>query len=228
MSGFLKTIIFDLDDTLYDEYAFVESGFWTVATYLADRFGVDKQQGFSDMMAVLTSEGRGKVFDKVLEMYGLYNPNLVTELVNIYRSHLPKISLFPDVLPTFKALKEHGVKLGIITDGLHTVQRRKISTLGLAELVDMIIYTDELGQEYWKPSPFPFKQAISILDVKPENAVYVGNDPIKDIAGANSVGMFTVHICRNGIREKCNCGANIHISTLTEIVRVIIKKGGQH
>ncbi len=221
MSGFFKAVIFDLDDTLYDESTFVASGFWTVAIYLEDRFGVNKQKAFLDMMAVLKSEGRGKVFDKVLEKYGLYNPNLVTDLVNIYRSHSPKISLFPDVLPTFKTLKEHGVKLGIITDGLHAVQMRKISALGIAELVDIIIYTDLLGQEYCKPNPFPFKQAISMLDIKPESIIYVGNDPIKDIAGANSVGMFTIHICRSGIAEECNCGANIHISNLTQITQII-------
>jgi putative hydrolase of the HAD superfamily len=63
VNGSIKTVLFDLDDTLYDESAFVTSGFRTVAAHLADRFGVDKQEAFSAVMSVLTTEGRGKVFD---------------------------------------------------------------------------------------------------------------------------------------------------------------------
>ncbi len=81
MNGSIKAVLFDLDDTLYDESAFVTSGFRTVAAHLADRFGVDKQEAFSAMMAVLTTEVRGKVFDRVLEQYDLYSSHLVMELV---------------------------------------------------------------------------------------------------------------------------------------------------
>jgi putative hydrolase of the HAD superfamily len=221
VNGSIKAVLFDLDDTLYDESTFVASGFRTVAAHLADRFGVDKQEAFSAMMAVLTTEGRGKVFDQVLERYGLYSSQLVAELVNMYRSHLPEISLYPDVRPTFQALREYGARLGIITDGLHVVQKRKVAALGLQDLVDIMVYTDELGQEYWKPRSAAFQRAVVMLGVQPGEAVYVGNDPAKDFAGPNSIGMFTIHLCRNGIPEESDCEANAHISTLTEIMQVI-------
>lgn len=221
MSGSIKAVLFDLDDTLYDEGTFVASGFRTVAAHIADRVGLDKQEVFAAMKAVLTTDGRGKVFDRVLERYGLCSPELVTELVNIYRSHVPQISLYPDVWPTFQALRKYGAGLGIITDGLHTVQKRKVAALGVEELVDIIVYTDELGKEYWKPHPAAFQRAVVMLDVKPTETVYVGNDPVKDFAGPNSIGMVTVHLCRNGIPEGSDCDANAHISTLTQIIQLI-------
>lgn len=221
MKSSIKAVLFDLDDTLYEEMTFVASGFWTVAAYLTDKFGMNKQEMFSAMMEILETEGRGKVFDRVLERYGLFSPALVIELVRIYRSHFPRISLYPDVQPTFQTLRKCGARLGIITDGLQFVQKRKIAALGLQELVDIIIYTDELGQEYWKPHPAAFQRAVVALGVKPAEAVYVGNDPDKDFAGPNSIGMFTTHLCRNGMPEKCNCKANAHIDTLTKIMQVI-------
>jgi len=218
---FIKAILFDLDDTLYEESTFVASGFWAVAAHLAERFGVDRQKAFSDMMTVLTTEGRGKIFDRVLERYGLYSPYLVAALVRVYRSHMPSISLYPDVELTFWTLKENGVKLGIITDGLHVVQKRKVTALGLQDLVDIIIYTDELGGEYWKPHPASFYRAVSMLGVESSEAAYVGNDPAKDFAGPNSVGMLSIHICRNSMPEECNCEANAHISALTQLLQII-------
>lgn len=214
-------MLFDLDDTLYEESAFVASGFQTVAAHLADRFGVDEQEAFSAMMAVLKAEGRGKVFDRVLEHHGLYSPRLVAELVSMYRFHSPRISLYPDVALTFQALREHGTRLGIITDGLHMVQKRKVAALGVEKLVDIIIYTDELGQEYWKPHPATFQQAVTMLGVEPSEAVYVGDDPAKDFAGPNSIGMHSVHLCRNGIPEECDCEANAHINALTQTMQII-------
>lgn len=225
MNGSIKAVLFDLDDTLYDESAFVTSGFRTVAAHLADRFGVDKQEAFSAMMAVLTTEGRGKVFDRVLERYDLYSSQLVTELVNLYRSHFPEISLYPDVWPTFQTLRKCGIRLGIITDGLHVVQKRKVTALGLEELVDIIIYTDELGQDHWKPDPAAFKRAVVMLGVQPVEAVYVGNDPVKDFGGPNSIGMVAVHLCRNGIPEVCHCEAGLHINALTQIIQVVLGRG---
>lgn len=224
MKGSIKAVLFDLDDTLYDEITFVLSGFRAVSAYLANRFKVNEREVFSTMIEILKKEGRGKIFDRMLERYGLYSSHLVEELVKVYRLHIPTISLYPDVQPTFRALKRHGVKLGIITDGLHTVQKRKVTALGLQNLVDIIIYTDELGREYWKPHPLAFQQAVTMLGIKPAEAIYVGNDPAKDFAGPNSIGMFSVHLCRNGVPEECDCEANTHINTLAEIIQIIMEE----
>jgi len=161
----------------------------------------------------------------VLERYGLYSSQLVAELVNMYRSHLPEISLYPDVRPTFQALREYGARLGIITDGLHVVQKRKVASLGLQDLVDIMIYTDELGQEYWKPRSAAFQRAVVMLGVQPVEAVYVGNDPFKDFAEPNSIGMVAVHLCRNDILEVCHCEAGLHINALTQIIQVVLGRG---
>ncbi|MBC7261121.1 MAG: HAD family hydrolase [Chloroflexi bacterium] len=214
-----------MDDTLYDERTFVVSGFHAVAGYVSDRFHVDQQGIFSAMMEVFSTEGRGKVFDKALERCGLYSPTLVEELVHVYRSHQPQITLYPDVIPALTALKECGVKLGIVTDGLHSVQKRKVAALGLIGLVDVIVYTDELGRDHWKPSPVGFLCALERLAVEPTRAAYVGNDPAKDFAGPKAMGMLTVHLDRSSkLAQETDCEAQAHIAELAELVQLVAGK----
>ena len=65
----IRLVIFDLDDTLYNERDFVYSGFMEVATYLSNKYGISKNILFDDMVNILNSRGRGKIFDQICEKY---------------------------------------------------------------------------------------------------------------------------------------------------------------
>ena len=59
------------------------------------------------------------------------------------------------------------------------------------------VLTSERVRAY-KPHPLPFLQILERLKVQPQEAVYVGDSPLDDILGANSVGMRTVWVNRTG------------------------------
>ena len=59
-----------------------------------------------------------------------------------------------------------------------------------------VVHSSEMAQAY-KPHPLPFHRILSELGVKPEESVYVGDNPFDDVLGAKSVGMGTVWINRN-------------------------------
>ena len=59
-----------------------------------------------------------------------------------------------------------------------------------------VVHSSEMAQAY-KPHPLPFYEVINELGVKPEESVYVGDNPFDDVLGAKSVGMGTVWINRN-------------------------------
>jgi putative hydrolase of the HAD superfamily len=192
----MKAVIFDLDDTLYQERQFVESGFRAVARVLAQRSGSPEAGLFARMVEILETEGRGAIFDRLLSEVspGLHTPDEVRLLLYVYRSHRPEIGLFSETRPTLSLLRTAGYRLGIVTDGAGTVQRNKIAALGLEPLVDAVVCTDEIGREWWKPSTTPFTVALALLDVAAADAAYVGNDPGKDFAGPNALGMRTIQI----------------------------------
>lgn len=223
----MKAVLFDLDNTLYPEIEFVKSGFRTVARYLNSRYHFSEDSLFTQMLDILQRDGRGKVFDSLLDNLGLYTEDGVKLLVYLYRSHCPTIRLYEDVLPTLEALKCYGTRLGVVTDGMASVQRNKIAALGLQNLFDAIVCADELGKECWKPSTISYKVALDLLQVSPSEAVYVGDDPSKDFVGPNLIGMLTIQVKRQmqqhfmpeAIPEPN--GAKVIVERLEEILPIV-------
>lgn len=220
----IKIIAFDLDDTLYNEIDFVQSGFRVVAQYVAKKFGLDKNELYSFLTKTLKLYGRGKIFDVMLKKYGIYDKKTVTKLVGVYRSHKPEIKLAKNIKKTLKNLKNK-YKLALITDGDKNVQRNKVHALKLNDLLDCIVYTDDYGPSGKKPSAISFKKVLKELGGKPEEMIYVGDNPEKDFIGAKKIGIKTVQIYQdkvddNNLPEEFT--ANYSIKKIENLARFFI------
>jgi putative hydrolase of the HAD superfamily len=195
----LKAVLFDLDNTLYPEEQFVTSGFRAVANFLAAREIMDAQTLHKRMLHILHTQGRGRVFNGLLAELKLDSNVWLRTLLLVYRSHQPAINLFPGVADALRTLKNRGVRLGLITDGAASVQRRKIAALDLERHMDVIVCTDELGAGCAKPSSVPFEVALNLLGVAPDRAAYVADDLHKDFAGPNRLRIKSVHVRSAGL-----------------------------
>lgn len=189
----VQALLIDLDDTLYDERSYVLSGFRVVAEEIAKRLpGVGAQQAFQTMTAHLEAHGRGKVFDRALELAGApADPAMVGELVQVYRDHAPAIALWPGVEGALAALAKD-YRLAIVTDGLGAMQRRKIAALDIDAKVDAVLYCWERGAP--KPDPASYHEALRRLDATPERAVVIGDRPDHDMAAAAAVGCRSIRV----------------------------------
>lgn len=217
----IKIIIFDLDDTLYEEKAFVEKGFEAAADYLEEQFKINKKEFFEDLKNILREKGRGHIFDIALRKYNLYSKKNVDKLVRVYRFHRPKIKLYPGLKNLLKSLRKK-YKLGIITDGMGNVQRIKVKTLGIENLFDLIIYTDDFNKKRPKPNPYSFKKVLEYFKVSPEEAIYIGDDPYKDFVGAKKVGIGTVRVLQGrfkNIKAEKNFQADYEIKKISELAK---------
>jgi putative hydrolase of the HAD superfamily len=99
----------------------------------------------------------------------------------------------PDVRPLFIALRRRGIKIGVLSNTLwpRTEHERVFRRDGVAALIDAAVYTSEI--EWTKPHPSAFEAALDAVGgVAPEDAVFVGDRPWDDIAGAKGVGMRAV------------------------------------
>jgi putative hydrolase of the HAD superfamily len=195
----VKAVLFDLDDTLYPERLYLESGFRAVASFLASRLERTADE-LSDRLQVLHErDGRGHLFDTLISESVVPDPDgtLALACVVTYRTHRPQLEPFPDVESTLRRLRAGGLRLGLVSDGLASVQRRKLAALPrVAALLEVVVLTDELGEEHAKPSPVPFRVACELLSVAPAEATYVGNDLRKDFAGARQAGLGTIRVGR--------------------------------
>ena len=185
MSG--HVLVLDLDDTLYDELSFVRSGFRAVAAWGEERHGLDRAHSFATMMALLASQGRGRVFDEWLEGRGS-----VRAALEVYRRHEPEIALWP---AAERLLTRHrGAALYLVTDGNKAVQARKVSALDLWDRVRRVYLTNRYGTVHAKPSPRCFELIARRERVPVDALIHVADNPAKDFVGLNPLGVTTVRV----------------------------------
>ena len=193
----IKLVVFDLDDTLYPERQYIVGGFRAVADYLKKRLKSD-YDFFPLLQDAFDAGVRGNTFNHVLEQAGIEaDEHLVQKLVDVYREHEPTIRPHDDVIPALEALKGK-CRLGLISDGPLVSQRRKWDALGIAHFFDKVIFTDEMGREFWKPNPWAFREMTAHFDLQPEECVYAADNPQKDFIGPHEVGWRAIGIRRQG------------------------------
>ncbi len=106
---------------------------------------------------------------------------------------------FPDVADVLEKLRAQGLRLGVISN----FDRRLFANLediGLASYFDHITISSEVGAD--KPHARIFERALGAFGVAPDEAMHVGDDPVRDWAGAEAVGLrvFRLERPRNDLR----------------------------
>jgi len=209
----IAAVVFDLDDTLYAERDYALSGFAEVARTFAGQLG-DRVQTQIDLRRLFDSDHRPRVFNELLVERGIVNSaTLVSQMVEVFRSHVPVIQLFPDAEAALSRLRPR-CKLGLITDGRPDSQWAKIDALQLRPRFDAIIVTSELSsgtgtrsigpprddstRSFAKPHPLAFESMAERLGVAASECVYVADNPAKDFVAPAALGWLTVMICRPG------------------------------
>ncbi|HEX8525162.1 MAG TPA: HAD family hydrolase [Tepidisphaeraceae bacterium] len=128
-------------------------------------------------------------------------------------------SVAADVVPTLKALRDGGLKLGIIcnTPLQGDVIDQHLKLEGLFDFFPIRIYSSDVGHR--KPDARIFKAALHELNVAADETVYVGDMIKTDIAGALKAGMRTVY--RRKVANGPDCDLADHtISAIAELLKL--------
>lgn len=192
-----RALLFDLDDTLYLEEDFVRSGIEAVARHMAPRLGVGHDELADRLWYDFRRLGRTGLFDRLVKAYP-DSALTVPELVAVYREHEPNLTLSGEICSLLARLRQR-YKLAIVTDGLPATQKKKIAALKLETMVDAIVYPWELAAP--KPAPMAFHEACRLLEVPPDQAVIVGDDPFHDVEAARAAGIACIRIRTGRARE---------------------------
>jgi FMN phosphatase YigB (HAD superfamily) len=212
-----RAVLFDLDDTLHPLRLFVHSGFAAVAAHLEQATGTDRRDALEILTRAATGANRGRELQVLIAGFGL-PPSILPHLVQLIRDHAPTIQLPPHSLRTLQMLRPHW-RLGIVTNGLPAVQRRKVEALGLVDAVDTIVYAAEHGARGGKPERAPFVAALRALGVTADRTVFVGDDEWCDLVGATRVGMRTIFL-RDAAHAAPSFRADAIVDTLLDVPRV--------
>jgi putative hydrolase of the HAD superfamily len=217
-------LIFDLDDTLYDESEYVRSGFRAVARWGAERYGLDADQSYVRMNELLAAKGRGRVFNDWLGGRGS-----VRDAIRIYRHHAPSIRPWDSALRVLDALQDQ--PLYLVTDGHKVVQASKLKALGIGWRFRRAYITHRYGVARAKPSPHCFALIRNRERCEWTDMVYVADDPAKDFVTLNQLGLVTVRVLTGRHREvhaKPGYDARHRIKSLDELPALLKRVDQSH
>lgn len=216
-------LIFDLDDTLYNEMDFVKSGLTAVAKYGDENFGWCAKHSLNYMLEVLLNEGRGHIFDRWLSDHNMLSKRRITECLNIYRQHKPTIKIYPEAsfsLEKYKKTKS----LYLVTDGHKIVQKNKIEALQLSSYFKRTFITHRFGIRHAKPSAYCFELIRKAENADWHDIVYVGDNPAKDFVNLNTLGALTVRVktgCYKDAVARTGFDAQFTITDLTMLPDIL-------
>ena len=178
-SQFPRTVVFDLDDTLYDECTYVKSGKRAVGKLLEKLYGIDA----SDILLDTHQDFIGFACRK----FGLSDASK-DSLLWAYRLHRPSISLRPGVVDLWRTLRQAGAAICILTDGREITQRLKVDALGLDP--DGLFTSESVGSE--KPSP----RGYQLIEARYPSCdyIYIADNPKKDFVAPQRLGWRTFGI----------------------------------
>lgn len=191
-----KTIVFDLDDTLYSEKEYLMSGF----SYISHKIGKTKKTKEEKIKKLLTESYLSELnpFEELIKKFSLKYS--VDYLKKLYREHSPQISLSNSSKRLLDQLLIENYNLGLLTDGRSIQQRNKIKSLKLDKYFKFIIISEEFGS--LKPSKKNYLFFSEIAFPKSNTLFYVGDNIKKDFITPNKLGWIT--ICKK------DDGNNIH------------------
>lgn len=203
----MKTIFFDLDDTLYDRSvpyraAFAQFFGGRDTARAADAFAAFVKRGYEVFEAAHT----GRMSMEQMYLYrhqkGLEDVGIaVTDadaltLQALYAAQQQRITLSVDMVAVLELCRVRFAAIGVITNGGGQAQRAKLTQLGLPRWVapELVLISDECG--VMKPDLEIFRMAERAAGCAPERLIYVGDSLRTDIAPAAARGWQTVWLDR--------------------------------
>ncbi len=211
----LKAMLFDLDDTLIDwsrsdqewevrerelmrgVFDYVREQVHPLDDYdrLLANFSLYTRQAWDNGRNNLRAPHIGRVIKEALVATGV-PPEAIDERrcleAYLWRA-AAGVKVFPDVPPFLELLVENGIKTGIVTNAYQPMWLRDFELTDF----DLLRYFPKCrisaaDAGFLKPHPAIFEHALKMVEADPSETVFVGDNPVADIAGAQGVGMRAV------------------------------------
>ena len=220
----INAVVFDLDNTLLDFMAMksyaVESG---IEGMIEAGLQINPKKAKRVIMNIYEEKGYEyqEVFDVFLkkEIGKMSYKYLAAGIVAYRKAREASLILYPNVKSTLIKLTKMGLKLGVVSDAPSREAWMRICFLNLHHIFDAVVTFDDTG--FTKPSPEPFKKICSLLKIKPQNAIMIGDWPERDVMGAKEVGMLTVFAKYGDTFNTINSNADYDIDDITKLINII-------
>jgi len=219
MTHRIRGVLFDMDDTLIDWSAYHEGGEWraTERPHLRKLYDfVQSQRGnlsanfdtfvnyyngrvrdaWADARTSLRAPHLGLVVMDCLAHFGYRGRLSMDECLRAYDwTAIERVTVFTDTLLALQELTARGIALGIVTNAYQPMWMRdaELRHYGLLDFFpNAYARISAADAGYLKPHPAIFGRALQALGMAAHEVIFVGDNPVADIAGAQGAGMRAI------------------------------------
>lgn len=208
-----KALFFDLDNTICDHRTSLQIRLdHAFEPILAD----PEQRAEAVRASVAIATDGTDHFPDVLRQFKVERPEDIQHAIERYGSDRYRgLELFDDALEVLEAVRDEFI-VGVITNGPTDIQQPKIDLLAIEHLFDFTLISESTG--YWKPDPRIFELALELAGVPAHLAVYIGDSPDHDVAGAQAAGIPAVWMNRAGLEWQSERHPDLAVTDLRSFV----------
>jgi len=219
----MKAVIFDLDNTLLDlmrmkKYCIDAS----IDAMIDAGLNMSKKRAEKELRALYMQNIEDqKIFQKFLrKVTGKIDPKMLAYAILAYRRIKSGfLAPYPGTKRTLIALKDKGLKLAVVSDAPREQAWLRLASLKLDDFFDTVVTYEDTRER--KPSKKPFLRALKMLDVRPEDALMVGDWPERDMAGAKNIGMKTAFAKYGNTTGYKGKVADYELKRITDLIRIL-------
>tara|TARA_B100000470_G_C19713754_1_gene356674 strand:+ start:185 stop:868 length:684 start_codon:yes stop_codon:yes gene_type:complete len=220
----IKAIIFDLDNTLLDFIKMKQFSVKAAITAMNEAgLAVNEEKAYQDIFDLYIEKGweNQQVFDDYLNQTvgKVSNKILAAGIVSYRRAREATLLVYPNVNKTLIELIKMGIKLAVVSDAPSREAWMRLYYLNLHHVFEPVLTYDDTGVR--KPSAKPFKMALDVLNVEPEEALMIGDWPDRDVVGAKQIGMKTIFARYGDTFGTIDSGADWDVNDIYEVVEII-------
>lgn len=198
----IKTVIFDIDNTLYSFDKAHGVAFDLLQQYAEDKLGIERDafacmyreamhKSTERMGEVAATHNRGIRVQNIMESLRMPLYPYVLEMESLYwDTLLQEMVPFDGVSETMCTLKERGIRIGIGTNMTTRIQLQKLTLLDVLQYVDFFVSSEEAGVD--KPALQFFDYCMIKANCERSECLFVGDDFKRDVMGAKNAGLKPV------------------------------------
>ena len=220
----IKAVIFDLDNTLLDFMKMKEASIDAALNGMKEAgLNADHIESKNQIISIYKEKGweYQEVFDDfIINKLGRLNYKILAAGIVSYRkAKEATLRPYPNVNSTLIALFKMGLTLGVVSDAPSREAWMRICSVNFHHFFDAVVTFDDTGE--YKPSSKPFKKVSSLLKIKPEESLMLGDWPDRDVIGAKKIGMKTAFAKYGDVFNTINSGADYDLDDISELLQII-------
>jgi HAD superfamily hydrolase (TIGR01662 family) len=232
----IKTVLFDLDDTLFDYQYSRRCGLKALQREYSQLRNISLEalemeheillQGNFQQLLDKTITLSDAILERIYLLclkYGLELSGADLErAANLYNAEYERTrGTIPGAMELLHHLVDRKIKVGVVTNGLTVLQEEKMKVCQIDNLIADVVVSEEVG--FRKPDRRIFDAALKMMESKAEEIIFIGDSWATDITGAYRCGMKAIWLNRYG--HQCpdpTMGAEINsFLPLEDLIKVI-------